>query len=115
VQLTDSKTDTQHSKNCSKFLSLNKMTILRIYIAIIWFTTALILLTTTEMASYEDVKYFFWTVSVLVPLFYVLYMKGVTDQLSKEQEKEHKKAIFVLAFSFACLIMAFFTAILIKY
>ena len=47
----------------------------------------------TEMASYEDIKYFFWIESVLVPLFFVLYIKGVPDQLSREQEKEQKKAM----------------------
>lgn len=74
-----------------------------------------ILLITTERASYEDIKYFFWTESVLVPLLYVLYIKVVPDQLSREQEKEQKKAIFVLAFSFACMVMALFMAMLNRY
>jgi len=107
--LTDSKNNIQHRKNSSKFLSLNKR------IVIVWFTIAQILLITTEMASYEDMKYFFWAESVLVPLLFVLYIRGVPDQLSREQEKEQKKAIFVLAFSFTCLIIAFFTAILNRY
>ena len=48
----------------------------------------LVLLTTTEMASYEDVKYFFWVMSILIPLLYVLYVKGVPDQLSKKKREE---------------------------
>lgn len=115
VQLTDSKTNIQCSKNNSKFLSLNKMTSLKIYIVLIWFTIAQILLIMTGMTSYEDIKYFFWIESVLVPLIFVLYIKGVPDQLSREQEKEQKKAIFVLAFSFACMIMVIFMAMLKGY
>ncbi|MDY0131028.1 MAG: hypothetical protein RBR63_12775 [Methanosarcina vacuolata] len=110
--MTDSKTNIQCSKNSSKFLFLNKKTIIRLYIVIVWFTTAQILLIMTEMASYEDIKYFFWIESVLVPLFFVLYIKGVPDQLSREQEKEQKKAIFVLVFSFACMVMVLFMAML---
>lgn len=113
--MTDSKNNIQHSKNSSKLFSLNKRIIIRIYIVIVWFTIAQILLITTEMVSYEDIKYFFWAESVLVPLLFVLYIRGVPDRLSREQEKEQKKAIFVLAFSFACLIMALFTAILTRY
>jgi len=112
--LADSKIYTQYSKNNSKF-PLNKKIIIRIHIAVIWLMIALILLTTTEIASYEDVKYFFWAVSVLIPLLYVLYVKGMPDQLLKEQEKEQKKAILVLIFSFMCLILALFTATLIGY
>lgn len=110
--MTDSKTDIQRGKNSSKFPSLNKRIIIRIYIVIVWLTIAQVLLITTERAFYEDIKYFFWTESVLVPLLYVLYTKGVPDQLSREQEKEQKKAIFVLAFSFACMIMVLFIAML---
>jgi hypothetical protein len=77
----------------------------------------LILLTTNEVVAYEDVRYFFWTGTVLVPLLYLLYVRGVPDQLSKEtgkkQEQEQEKEIFVLAFSFTCLILAFIMAILI--
>ena len=58
----------------------------------------LVLLTTTEMASYEDVKYFFWVVSILIPLLYVLYVKGVPDQLSKEQEENRKKKCLYYSF-----------------
>ncbi len=108
--MVDSKVYTQYSKNSSKFLSLKKKLIVRIYIAIIWLMITLVLLTTTEMASYEDVKYFFWVVSILIPLLYVLYVKGVPDQLSK---KEERRASLVLFFSFICLILTFFTAILI--
>lgn len=72
----------------------------------------LVLLTTTEMASYEDVKYFFWVVSILIPLLYVLYVRGLPAQLSK---KEERKASLVLFFSFICLILTLFTAILIGY
>ncbi|HII92755.1 MAG TPA: hypothetical protein HA262_11500 [Methanosarcina sp.] len=73
---------------------------------------AQVLLIVTKRVSYEDIKYFFWTESVLVPLLYVLYAKGVPDQLSREQEKERKKEIFVLIFSFACMIMVVFMAML---
>jgi hypothetical protein len=115
MQLTDSKTDIQHSNNSSKFPSINKRTIILIYIVIFWLITAQILLIITERLSYEDIKYFFWTESVLVPLLYVLYTKGVPDQLSREQEKEQKKEIFVLIFSFACMIMVVFMAMLNGY
>ncbi|PAV14026.1 hypothetical protein ASJ81_02920 [Methanosarcina spelaei] len=115
MQLTDSKTDIQHSNNSSKFPSINKRIILRTYIVIIWLMIAQILLIVTERVSYEDIKYLFWTESVLVPLLYVLYTKGVPDQLSREQEKEQKKEIFVLVFSFACMIMVIFMAMLNGY
>lgn len=113
--MTDSKTNIQCSKNNSKFLSLNKMTSLKIYIVLIWLIIAQILLIMTGMTSYENIKYFFWIESVLVPLIFVLYIKGVPDQLSREQEKEQKKAIFVLVFSFACMIMVIFMAMLKGY
>ncbi|WP_170943167.1 hypothetical protein [Methanosarcina spelaei] len=113
--MTDSKTDIQHSNNSSKFPSINKRIILRTYIVIIWLMIAQILLIVTERVSYEDIKYLFWTESVLVPLLYVLYTKGVPDQLSREQEKEQKKEIFVLVFSFACMIMVIFMAMLNGY
>lgn len=115
MQLTDSKTDIQRSNNSSKFPSINKKTILRTYIVIIWLMIAQILLIVTERVSYEDIKYFFWTESVLVPLLYVLYTKGVPDQLSREQEKEQKREIFVLVFSFACMVMVIFMAMLNGY
>jgi hypothetical protein len=115
MQLTDSETDIQRSNNSSKFPSINKRTILQTYIVIIWLMIAQILLIVTERLSYEDIKYFFWTESVLVPLLYVLYTKGVPDQLSREQEKEQKKEIFVLIFSFACMIMVVFMAMLNGY
>lgn len=113
--MTDSKTNIQFNKNNSKLLSLNKRTILKTYIVLIWLTIAQILLIMTGMTSYEDVKYFFWIESVLVPLIFVLYIKGVPDQLSREQEKEQKRAIFVLAFSFACMIIVIFMAMLKGY
>lgn len=93
------------------------MASLKIYIVLIWLIIAQILLIMTGMTSYEDIKYFFWIESVLVPLIFVLYIKGVPDQLSREQEKEkeQKKAIFVLAFSFACMIMVIFMAMLKGY
>lgn len=115
MQLTDSKTDIQRSNNSSKFPSINKRTIIRTYIVIIWLMIAQILLIVTERVSYEDIKYFFWTESVLVPLLYVLYTKGVPDQLSREQEKEQKREIFVLVFSFACMVMVIFMAMLNGY
>lgn len=115
MQLTDSKTDIQRSNNSSKFPSINKRTIILIYIVIIWLMIAQILLIITERVSYEDIKYFFWTESVLVPLLYVLYTKGIPDQLSREQEKQQKKEIFVLVFSFACMIMVIFMAMLNGY
>ncbi|WP_048102850.1 hypothetical protein [Methanosarcina barkeri] len=113
--MTDSKTNIQFNKNNSKFLSLNKRTILKTYIVLIWLIITQILLIMTGMTSYEDVKYFFWIESVLVPLIFVLYIKGVPDQLSREQEKEQKKAIFMLAFSFACMVIVIFMAMLKGY
>lgn len=110
--MIDFKNNIKSSKNSHRFLSLNKRIIIKIYIVVVWFTIAQILLITTEMASYEDIKYFFWAESVFVPLLFVLYIRGVPDQLSREQEKEQKKAILVLALSFACMIIALFTAIL---
>ncbi len=50
----------QFNRKNSKFPSLRKKVIVRIYIAVIWLTTALILLTITRLASYEDLKYFFF-------------------------------------------------------
>jgi hypothetical protein len=100
----------QFNRKSSKFPTLKKKIIVRIYTAVIWLTTALILLTITKLASYEDIKYFFWAVSVLNPLLFLLYVKGVPQQLSKEEER---RGTFILAFSFICLILTFFAAILI--
>lgn len=110
--MADSKIYIQYNKNSSKFL-LKKKVIIRDYIVTVWLMIALILLTTNEVAVYEDVKYLFWAVTVLVPLLYVLYIKGVPDQLSKEQEREQKKEMLMLAFSFICLVLAFFISILL--
>jgi hypothetical protein len=62
------------------------------------------------MISYEDIKYFFWTVSVLIPLLYVLYVKG--EPLSKEEGEKERREILVLTFSFICFILTVFAAIL---
>lgn len=88
---------------------MEKRVIIRIYIGVIWLTIALISLTITKMALYEDIKYLFWAVSVLNPLLFLLYVKGVPQQPSKEERRE----IYLLAFSFICLILTFFAAILI--
>ena len=73
----------------------------------------LILLITTEVASYTDMKYFFWIVSVSIPLLYVLYVKG--KPLPKEEGEKEKRAIFVFTFSFVCLVLTLFAAILIEH
>jgi hypothetical protein len=65
------------------------------------------------MASYTDMKYFFWIVSVLIPLLYVLYVKG--KPLLKEEGEKEKRAIFVFTFYFVCLMLTLFAAILIEH
>jgi hypothetical protein len=102
--------DNQSNKNGSRFPSLKKI-IIRIYIATAWLFIALILLTATRIASYEDIRYFFWTMSVLIPLLYMLYVKGVP--LSKEEGEKERRAILVLIFSFICLVLTFFAVILV--
>jgi hypothetical protein len=58
-------------------------------------------------------KYFFRIVSVLIPLLYVLYVKG--KPLPKEEGEKEKKAIFGFTFSFVCLVLTLFAAILIEH
>ena len=70
---------------------------------------ALIMMTATEMASYDDIKYFFWIVPVSTAVLYLLYVNGTPYKIPEEEEI---KSILALIFTFLCLMMAFFVAIL---
>lgn len=106
--MSNSDTFTQLGRE-SKFPS--KKGIVGIYAIMIWLLTILILLKITKLASYDDTKYFFWIISILIPLLYLLYVKGSLQQLSKEEER---KESFILTFSFISLVLTFFATILIN-
>lgn len=71
---------------------------------------ALILMTATGTASYDNVKYFFWMMPVSTALLYLLYMNSKSSRISKEEEI---KSVLALVFTFVCLIMAFIASILL--
>jgi len=71
---------------------------------------ALIMLNATEVLSYDDFKYFFWIVPVSTAVLYLLYVNGTPYNIQKEEEL---KSILALVFTFLCLMMSFFAAILI--
>lgn len=93
-----------------KFLSVKRKTVIIISLLLGWLIIALILMTATGTVSYDNIKYFFWMVPVSTALLYLLYMKGSTCRMSKEEEI---KSVLALVFTFVCLIMAFFAAILL--
>lgn len=97
-------------QSSSKFLSIKKKTVVRIYLIIGWLMIALILMTATGAVSYDNVKYFFWVVPVSTPVLYLLYVNKKSCRMSKEEEF---KSVIALVFTFVCLIMAFFAAILL--
>lgn len=71
---------------------------------------SLIMMTATKVLFYDDIKYFFWVVPVSTVVLYLLYVSGKPYKMSKEEEI---KSILALIFTFLCLIMAFFAAILL--
>ncbi|HIH74757.1 MAG TPA: hypothetical protein HA306_06085 [Methanosarcina sp.] len=71
---------------------------------------ALILMTATGMASYDNIKYFVWLVPVSTAVLYLLYVNGKSCRMSKENEI---KSVLPLLFTFVCLIMAFFASVLL--
>jgi hypothetical protein len=108
MPLTGQKT---HNKcpGGSKFLSIKKKTVVRISLILGWLMIALILMTATGAASYDNVKYFFWMVPVSTAVLYLLYVNSKSCRMSKEEEI---KSILALIFTFVCLIMAFFASTL---
>lgn len=95
----------------SFFPSLNKKAIIGLYLAVGWLLITLIAMTAMEVVSYDNVKYFFWILPLLLPLMYLLYVNGMPTHLSKEEER---RTILVLAFTFTCLILTFFAAIIYR-
>jgi len=95
----------------SFFPSLNKKAIIRTYLVIGWLLITLIAITEADVVSYDDVKYFFWIFPLLLPLMYLLYVNGMPTHFSKEEER---RTILVLAFTFTCLVVTFFTVIFIR-
>jgi len=73
---------------------------------------ALILMTATGTASYDNIKYFFWMMPVSTALLYLLYMNSKSCRMSKEEEI---KSVLALVFTFVCLIMAFFASVLLEH
>jgi hypothetical protein len=108
--LKGQKTQDQCLSRSSKFLSVKKKTVIRIYLVIGWLMIALIMMTATEMTSYDDIRYFFWTVPVSTAVPYLLYLNGKPYRMPQEEEI---KSILALAFTFVCLIMAFFASVLL--
>lgn len=109
MPLTDQKI---HNKcpSSSKFSSIKKKTVIRICLILGWLMIALILMTAIGLVSFDNIKYFFWTVPVLTAVLYLLYMNRKSCRMSQEEEI---KSVFALIFTFVCLIMAFFAAILL--
>lgn len=100
----------------NKFLSflsstplVEKKTIIKIYILIIWLAIALIAMTANKVVSYNNVKYFFWVMPIFVALLFTLFLRGMPLELSN---KEIKNSIYLLILSFICLIVTFFLAII---
>jgi Kef-type K+ transport system membrane component KefB len=89
---------------------VEKKTIIKIYLFIIWLTIALIAMTANKMVSYNNVRYFFWVMPIFVALLFTLFIRGPPLELSK---KENKNSVFLLILSFICLILAFFSAIVL--
>ncbi|MDY9926776.1 hypothetical protein [Methanosarcina sp.] len=83
---------------------------IRVYLVIGWLMIALIMMTATGAASYDNIKYFFWMVPVLTAVLYLLYVNG---KPYRTQNGEEIKSILALVFTFVCLIMAFFASILL--
>jgi heme/copper-type cytochrome/quinol oxidase subunit 4 len=88
---------------------VKKKTVIRIYLVIGWLMIALIMMTATGAASYDNIKYFFWMVPVSTAVLYLLYMNGKPYSMPEEEIK----SILALVFTFVCLIMAFFASILL--
>ncbi|KKH50400.1 hypothetical protein [Methanosarcina sp. 1.H.A.2.2] len=108
--MTGPKTQNQYRSSSSKFISVKKKTVIRIYIIIGWLMIALTMMTATEVVSYDEIKYFFWVVPVSTAVLYLIYVNGKPYRMPKEEEI---KSILALVFTFLCLIMAFFAAILL--
>jgi hypothetical protein len=89
---------------------VEKNTIIKIYLFIIWLTIALIAMTANKMVSYNNVKYFFWVMPIFVALLFTLFLREPPLELS---QKENKKSVFLLILSFICLIVTFFSAIIL--
>ncbi|MDQ1275908.1 MAG: hypothetical protein QG610_1483 [Euryarchaeota archaeon] len=94
------------------FLSVKRKTVIRISLLLGWLMIALILMTATGTASYDNIKYFFWMMPVSTALLYLLYMNSKSCRMSKEEEI---KSVLALVFTFVCLIMAFFASILLEH
>ena len=108
--MTDPKTQNQCHSRSSKFLSVKKKTVIGIYLIIGWLMIALIMMNATEVVSYDDIKYFFWVVPVSTAVLYLLYVNGTPHKMPEEDEM---KSILALIFTFLCLLMSVFAAILI--
>lgn len=106
---TGQKTHNQGRRIASKLLSTKKKTIIEIYLIIGWLMIALIMMTATGVASYSDIKYFFWIVPVSTAALYLLYVNGKSYRMPEE---EGIKSVLALVFTFVCLILAFFASIL---
>lgn len=92
----------------SRLLSVKRKTVIKLTILLGWLMIALILMTATGTTSYDNARYFFWTVPVSTALLYLLYMNSKSRRMSKEEEV---KSVLALVFTFVCLIMAFIASI----
>ena len=108
--MTGPKTQNQCCSSSSKFFTVKKTTVIKMYLIIGWLMIALIMLNATEVVFYDDFKYFFWMVPVSTAVLYLLYVNGTPYNIQKEEEL---KSILALVFTFLCLMMAFFAAILL--
>ncbi|KKF98113.1 hypothetical protein DU40_14185 [Methanosarcina mazei] len=90
--------------------SLKQKTVIVSYISIFLLLIILILMVVTKVISYNDVKYFFWITSILIPLLFTLF---ITRKPTATSIQENKKLILLLILSFVCLIVTIFSAMLL--
>ncbi len=91
----------------SRFIS--KSAVIKAYILGIWLTIIIIALIITKTVSYDNVKYFFWALPILIPSLFYSFLKGKPSELSIQKSK---KELFLLSISFICLIATFFLAMM---
>jgi hypothetical protein len=105
----DALAGTSRKNSDTKSMFISKLTVVKAYILVIWLNILLIALIETKMVLYNDVKYSFWVISILIPLLFYLYLKGEPSELSIQKSKKEFIFLFI---SFICLILTIFLAMM---
>lgn len=100
---------TSKKNSDTKRIFISKSTVIKAYILLIWLDILIIALVGTKIVLYNNVKYFFWTTSILIPLLFYLFLKGEPSVLSIQ---ESKKELILLSISFICLMTTIFLAMM---